>query len=200
MTVIAGVVTSRGVVIGADRMASNCWGQHETPGKVFERDGWAFAAAGNPRTIQIFERVSRSTKLAKSDDLFDLAEEFFKKLKEAGLGAAEKNELQQHDSAFLIALSDALFMLDSNFGVYPHAKFCAHGIGGHYALGVIADAVRATSDFDGVGLIKRAIEVANFLSPHCGGGPDIARVEKRAETKIVSVISTEAGNGARKLT
>lgn len=196
MTVIAGVVSKDGVVIGADRMMSNCSYKGDSGPKVFEREGWAFANTGDVRTKQIFEKVTKGKKITCRDDAIEVAEEFYKELKEKGLGNAKDSDMPRCANCFLIATPTELFSLESNFAIYEHKNFLAHGIGMEYAMGVLHDGYGP--DMDAVALVSRAIKAACALNPHCGGGPDIVRVAKKELPQTIAVITTEAGDGARK--
>lgn len=195
MTVIAGLVTDDGVILGADRMMSSCFHKSDSGPKVFAREGWAFAVTGNPRAIQIMERVSREYRIESREDVVALAEALYADMKEKGLGSAPKGQMPDFDAAFLIATPRGLFALDSNFGVYEQSPFGAHGIGMEYALGVLHDA--SQFEADPVDLVRRAVRAANALNPHCGGGPDIVRVALRETTDKAPVILAEAGDGSR---
>jgi 20S proteasome alpha/beta subunit len=197
MTVIAGLVTEGGVVLGADRMLSSCSHKSDSGPKIFEREGWAYAITGSVRTIQIMEKVSKDKKVVSRSDVIDLAASLYEQLKEKGLGGAKAGEMPDFDSAFLVATIEGLFHIQRDFGVAEYKNFHASGIGCEYALGVLHDGYSRT---DPVELVCRAIAAANALNPHCGGGPDVVAIARtESETKqFVGKIMKERGDGARK--
>lgn len=196
MTVIAGLVTEGGVVLGADRMLSNCSHKSDSGPKIFERDGWAFAITGSVRTIQIMEKISKDKKVVTRSDVLDLAASLYDELKAKGLGGAAEAEMPCCDSAFLVATIEGLFHIQRDFGVSEYKEFHASGIGYEYALGVLHDGF--SREIHPVDLVSRAIAAANALNPHCGGGPDVVAVSRSESTKVVGAIYKERGEGARK--
>jgi 20S proteasome alpha/beta subunit len=197
VTIIAGIVTCDGVVLGADRMASSCNRKQDSGPKVFARDGWAFAVTGSVRSLQIMETVSKGRKIATREDVIALANALYEALKENGLGLAAGGELPEFDTNFLIATPEGLFTLYNDFSVIEEREgFAASGIGYEYALGVLLDGIES-GPADGVDLVRRAIRAANALNPHCGGGPDIVRVALREQKEPQAAVVTEMGDGAR---
>lgn len=195
MTVIAGIVTDDGVVIAADRMLSSCYHKSDSGPKIFEREGWAYGNTGSIREIQIFESLTKDRRVKTRDDVLKLASDLHEEVKKLGPSKTDHDGTGSFNSEFLIATPEGLFCLAKDFGVTECRHFEASGIGYEYALGVIQDGYGKR---DPVELIKAAIEAANALNPHCGGGPDIVRLAKRKEEVSVSKVETVLGDGARK--
>src|SRR5258708_26387546 len=168
MTVIAGVVAEGRIILGADRMMSNCSHKSDHGPKIFERDGWAYANTGSVRTIQVMEKLTKDKNLVSRSDVVDLSTSLYEDLKAKGLGTAAGGEMPRCDSSFLIATIEGLFEIFTNFGVGEYKNFHAAGIGCEYALGVLHDGFPNEVPIRSV---SRAIAAANALNPHCGGGP-----------------------------
>lgn len=162
MTCVVGLVTNNGVYMGADRAATNSWGNTWVMNqpKIFHKYNCLMGFAGDFRAGQILQyNLITPNKKPKTDAhewcVTSLVPDLQNVFEEHAYMAEDEN-------CFLVALENRLFCIGSDFAVFEVTRnYLTIGDGGAYADGVLS----VIDQSDPEHAITKALEAAEA---NCG--------------------------------
>jgi ATP-dependent protease HslVU (ClpYQ) peptidase subunit len=116
--------------------------------------------------------------LSSKNDVMQFFINFKKYLtKTAGLGEAEHNQVQEfHNSGFMVATSDRLFLVDEDCGVIEFDRFCCAGRGEEMGLALLEYFYTFKKSTKPETMVKRIMKVIYKYQNSCGGQPTLVNV------------------------
>lgn len=177
MTIGIGVIdrATRKIYVAADTLLSYGSDFKRAAGSKFllTNQSHLIVGAGSVRITQIFNTLIRAQpellNIKNEIDAIALADQFFEKMSDSGVGESDNNEIPNHEFNFLIAssTSDKLYTLEGDYSVEEYSDFASIGSG-------FIQAQAALTALYSVGItgrtaLDKAMQTVIALHPHCGG-------------------------------
>jgi ATP-dependent protease HslVU (ClpYQ) peptidase subunit len=141
--------------------------------------------AGSVRTTQIFNMLIKEQPallhITSELEAVALADIFYEKMSDLGVGEADNNETPNHEFEFLIAnqLSQKLFIIEGDYSVEEFSDYACIGSGfvqAQAALKTLYDmGITGRKALDG------AMRTVLALHPHCGGDVEVRELPLQVE-------------------
>tara|TARA_R110000737_G_scaffold345785_3_gene374737 strand:- start:313 stop:879 length:567 start_codon:yes stop_codon:yes gene_type:complete len=182
MTIVIGYKTDKGVILGADSLASGGWNStHRQDEKVFTKNGIGYGFTSSYRMGQILQYHSESVTFEEGITPHEYAVKLLvpmwrEILKTHGYTTISNNN--EEGGQFLVAVRGELFSVACDFQVGDSKEpYSAVGCGTNYALGGLR-ILEKDKGINEEAKVERALDVAKHFSNGCGGSNSIIFIGK----------------------